>query len=290
MLAANVCASDFLQSTSTRAVPHPRGADAGEAGQAARVPQGIRPAARAGRRAARQGLRQAAGEGQGSAGHAAAADRDAAFAAAGGLQPGQRRPLRPRLRVLHALSPRRSGAIPILVHRAIKAVLQEQYRPGKVGVEIGMHCSHDRAPRRRGDARRRVVAQVLLHAGPHRRGVRRQRVGGGASSASLWRSTTSSSKAGAHLRAGAAIISTTTMPSTSWWRAHRRALSAWPTGYGCNWCGWTWKAARSISRWKTLWRLPRIPRVASRVANNDASNINKWRGYPCGWYVDNPAT
>ena len=61
MLAANVCASDFLQSPrAPGAVSHPRGPHAGEAGGPAAVPARVRPATGRRRRPARQGLRQAA--------------------------------------------------------------------------------------------------------------------------------------------------------------------------------------------------------------------------------------
>jgi hypothetical protein len=70
----------------------------------------------------------------------------------------------------------------LLVHRAIKAaLLGQRYVPAQEGGDweaIGMHCSmtERRAMRRPGCGE---LAQVLLHAGPDRRGVRRQRVGGG---------------------------------------------------------------------------------------------------------------
>ena len=78
------------------------GPDAREARGAARVSQGLRAAARRRRHAAREGLREAARAHQGPPGRAAAADGHAALAAAGGVQPRQRRPLRARLRVVHA--------------------------------------------------------------------------------------------------------------------------------------------------------------------------------------------
>ena len=61
----------------------------------------------------------------------------------------------------------------LLVHRAIKAVLKnKRYEPGDwAGARRAL--LDDRAARRRRDARRRGLAQVLLHAGPRRRGVRR---------------------------------------------------------------------------------------------------------------------
>ena len=61
----------------------------------------------------------------------------------------------------------------LLVHRAIKAVLAgETYEPGQLE-RARRALLRDRAPRRRGHARRRGLAQVLLHARPHRRDVQR---------------------------------------------------------------------------------------------------------------------
>ena len=63
----------------------------------------------------------------------------------------------------------------LLVHRAIKAALAGKtlHAGGHdVGAARRAHVD-DRAARRRRVARRRQLAQVPLHAGPHRRGVRR---------------------------------------------------------------------------------------------------------------------
>ena len=105
MLAANVCAADFLaRAQASGAVPRARGADAGEARGAARVPRRARPAAAAAATIpTAAGLREAARARSRSGPTRAAADDAAALDAAGGLQPGQHRPLRPGLRGLRAL-------------------------------------------------------------------------------------------------------------------------------------------------------------------------------------------
>ena len=88
--------------------------------------------------------------------------------------PGQRRPLRPRLRglrALHLADPPLSRTCSctarsrrVLAGKRYDGVDWDDARPPLLG---------DRAPRRRRDPRRRELAQVLLHAGPRRRGVRR---------------------------------------------------------------------------------------------------------------------
>ena len=63
----------------------------------------------------------------------------------------------------------------LVVHRAIKAVLAgREYKPGGIVLERARRAllAH-RAPRRRRDARRRELAQVLFHAGQGRRELRR---------------------------------------------------------------------------------------------------------------------
>ena len=63
----------------------------------------------------------------------------------------------------------------LLVHRAIKAVLAGKTLRGRRLGSAGRALLGDRAPRRRRHARRRGLAQVLLHAGPRGRRVRRHR-------------------------------------------------------------------------------------------------------------------
>ena len=85
-----------------------------------------------------------------------AADRDAALAAAGGIQPRQRRPFGLAYEsYTHFTSPIRRYP-DLWVHRAIKAVLgRRRYEPGNWR-ELGMHCSM--TERRADDATRDVVA------------------------------------------------------------------------------------------------------------------------------------
>jgi ribonuclease R len=84
-------------------VPCARGPDGREAGKSAYLPARHGPHARWRRHAARQRLRGADGAHSRPARRADAADHAAAFDAAGGLQPGQYRPLRPRVRSVCAL-------------------------------------------------------------------------------------------------------------------------------------------------------------------------------------------
>ena len=61
----------------------------------------------------------------------------------------------------------------LLVHRAIKAVLQSKRYDGRRLGGARPALLGDRAARRRREPRRRELAQVLLHARPRRRDVRR---------------------------------------------------------------------------------------------------------------------
>ena len=105
MLAANVCAADFLaKAEPSGALPRARGADAREARAAARIPRRERALAGRRRRAARRWTtRSSSTKIKRAARLRAAADGAAALAAAGALPARQRRPLRPRLRGLRAL-------------------------------------------------------------------------------------------------------------------------------------------------------------------------------------------
>jgi exoribonuclease II len=104
MLAANVCASEFLQEAQAAgAVPGPRRADAGEAEDVAGIHGGIRFLSVGRRRPSRQGLRRTARQDQGTPRRATVADRHAALPAPGRVQPGKRRPFRSRLRGLYPL-------------------------------------------------------------------------------------------------------------------------------------------------------------------------------------------
>ena len=103
MLAANVCAADFLAKHEQPALYRdPREAAAGQARRAARVPRRLRADAGRRRRADGDGLREAARPHPRPARFRAAADGAAALAVAGAVQPGQRRPLRPRVRRVRA--------------------------------------------------------------------------------------------------------------------------------------------------------------------------------------------
>ena len=99
----------------------------------------------------------------------AAADGAAALAAAGGLQPGERRPLRSGLRGLHALhlaDPALSRSARASRHQG--GAREQTYAARQLG-RAGRALLADRAAGRRGHPRRRGLAEVLLHARPHRR-------------------------------------------------------------------------------------------------------------------------
>ena len=172
MLAANVCASDFLKSRKHPALYRVHEGPTPEKLEALQdLSQAVRPGSDRRRNAACEGLRQAARPDQGPPRYPAAADGAAAVAQAGAVQPGKRRPFRPRLRGLypfHFADPALSG--PGGASRDQCRARGKELQPGRLG-RTRRALLHDRAPRRRSDARRRVLAQVLLHAGPHRRGV-----------------------------------------------------------------------------------------------------------------------
>src|SRR5262249_13473284 len=91
----------------------------------------------------------------------------------------------------------------LLIHRAIKAVLGSgRYRPGD-WAQLGAHCSQTE---RRGDARGRRLAQVLLHARPRRRGVRGLGVGRHRVRHLRRARRFLRRGAGAHLRAGTGLL------------------------------------------------------------------------------------
>jgi ribonuclease R len=162
MLAANVCASDYLQENKQPALYRVHeGPTAGEARRAARLPRRIRPRPRRWRQAARQGLRRAAGEDQDRPDH-------------GLLQTVMLRSLRQAIyspdnkghfglayeAYTHFTSPIRRYP-DLLVHRGIKAVLNGEKLPAKGLAEIGVHCSL--TERRADDATRDVDAWLKTY-------------------------------------------------------------------------------------------------------------------------------
>ena len=157
MLAANVCAAEFLARHK-----HPRSTACTRARRRRSSPSlrdflgELRARAARRRRADGGRLREAAAADQGSSRLRAAADGAAALAAAGAVQPGQRRPLRPRVRGLHALH----VADPPLSRSG--GASRDQGGAGRPGVqagrhvwsELGVHCSL--TERRADDATRDV--------------------------------------------------------------------------------------------------------------------------------------
>ncbi len=155
MLAANVCAADLLKRHKhPGAVPRARRADRGKAGAAAHLPEAGRPAPGRRRQADGVRLRRADAEDQGAARCAAAADHAAALDAAGGLQPGQHRPLRPGVRsvcALHQPDPPLSGPADAPRDQgdpAGQALRAEGHRTGA--------AEHHAVARRRARSRRRT--------------------------------------------------------------------------------------------------------------------------------------
>ena len=157
------------------ALPRARGPDAGEARGAARVPDELRPAAGRRRRAAREGLREAARAGQEAARRrsccrpccCARSSRRCTARTTSATSASPTSPTR--------ISRRRSGATRTCwcTARSRRCSPAARYAPGN-WEELGMHCSM--TERRADEATRDVadLAQVLLHARPRRRGVRRQ--------------------------------------------------------------------------------------------------------------------
>jgi len=127
----------------------------------------------------------------------------------------------------------------LLVHRAIKAVLaSEQYQPGDWD-EIGLHCSM--TERRADDATRDVVAWLKCYGSS----ATTCRIGLARSSpvacrqwypsASLLPWTMFSSRDWSIFRILAAIISTLTRPAMSWWVSVPMCVTVCRTGCGSSW-------------------------------------------------------
>ena len=142
MLAANVCASDFLRKRKQPMLYRIHEGPTPEKLAALReFLKGFGLALARGRHAAREGLREAARARERPARRAAHADGHAALAAAGGVQPRQRRPFRARLRVVHAFhlaDPALSG--PARAPRDQGFAAEEALRPGDWHA-LGAHCS-----------------------------------------------------------------------------------------------------------------------------------------------------
>ena len=153
------------QAQAADALPHPRGTDAREARGAARVPEGLRAGLTGGDTPHAKDYAKLLARVKNRAGRAAPADGDAALAPAGRIQPGQRRPFRARLRVLHAFhlaDPPLSRTCSCTA-RSRRCSTRKPLRAGRLA-RAGCALLDDRAARRRGDARRRELAEVLLHA------------------------------------------------------------------------------------------------------------------------------
>ena len=170
MLAANVCASDVpAQARASHALPRARGAHAREARGAARISQGLRAGADRRRQAARERLREAAWK-------STKLRPDALLLQTVMLRSLQQAVYSPDNvghfglayeSYTHFTSPIRRYPGSARAPRHQGGARTAPLRAGRLA-RAGTALLHDRAARRRGDARRRRVAQVLLHAGPRR--------------------------------------------------------------------------------------------------------------------------
>ncbi len=114
----------------------------------------------------------------------------------------------------------------LVVHRAIKAVLGgTTLRRGQLG-RAGRALLGDRAARGRRDAGRRELAQVLLHAGPRRRRVRGHRERGDGLRALRHARRTLHRRAGPYLRPGRRLLPVRPAAPPAARRAHRHPLPA----------------------------------------------------------------
>ena len=163
MLAANVCASDFLSSQNHPALYRVHEGPTAE--KLTALHEFLREFGlhlSGGETPQRQRLCPSAGESEKASGCAIVADRHAAFLAAGRLQSQRMSAISVWPMSLMRTLPRRSGAIRIcLIHRSIKAVLAgSAYQPGNWS-EIGVHCSE--TERRADDATRDVEAWLKCY-------------------------------------------------------------------------------------------------------------------------------
>ena len=163
MLAANVCASDFLRKRKQPMLYRMHEGPTPEKLAALReFLKGFGAArCRAATRRTRRTTRSCSTRDEGPARRAALADGDAALAAAGAVySPDNVGHFGLAYEAYtHFTSPIRRYP-DLLVHRAIKAVLERQALQAGRLAALGAHCSHDRAARRRGDARRGELAEV----------------------------------------------------------------------------------------------------------------------------------
>ena len=145
----------------------------------------------------------------------------------GGLQPGQPRPFRARATMPTRTSPRRSGAIPTCscIARSKRCSAGTTLRAAVDWARAGHAMLAHRAARRRRDARRRELAQVLFHAGSRRRDVRRHDQRRSRVRDLCRRSTTSTSTAWCTSPSSAATTSIST-PATASLIGERTAASA----------------------------------------------------------------
>src|SRR6185437_8076235 len=153
-------------------------------------------------------------------------DGDAALALAGRVQPGERRPLRPRLRRLRAFHVSHPPLPRPPRPSRDQGGARRQSLPGGRPREDRRALLGDRAPRGRCDARRRGVAQELLHAGPRRRGVRRHRERRDRLRALRHARRPPRRRPGAHLRPGTGLLPVRPAEAHAARRAQRRALPA----------------------------------------------------------------